>query len=257
MITNQLQYRVTKSTIEKFREAIRVAEASEPSEGVAPEFHQAAIDAYHSEIEALQSELDHYDDLRSGRIGSRQLGSLCEVPIALIEARIVAGISQKELGRRLGVAEQQIQRYEKNHYSGADLDRLQATADALGVDLVEHATYHPQETESVGKARARKVNRRSRYPRLEAVKGEAKMADKRTSAKGASAAGKTLGSPTASKAAKRAAASDLAQRKTNDQTGAAAASAAGKTLGSKGASKAAKSAAASDLSQRSKAKKNS
>src|SRR5206468_2210532 len=75
------------------------------------------------------------------------------------------------------------------------------------------------------------------------------MAGKTGKAAG-SAAGKTLGSKTASTAARRAAASDLAQVGNNKATSARAASSAGKTLGSKTASKAAKRAAASDLAQR-------
>jgi hypothetical protein len=73
---------------------------------------------------------------------------------------------------------------------------------------------------------------------------------RRTGKRAASAAGKTLRSKTAPKAARRAAASDLAQVGNSKRTSPRAASAAGKTLGSKSASKAAKRAAASDLAQR-------
>jgi hypothetical protein len=71
----------------------------------------------------------------------------------------------------------------------------------------------------------------------------------RTGQKAASAAGKTLRSKSASKTAKRAAASDLAQVGNRKVTGGKAASAAGKTLRSKSASKTTKRAAASDLAQ--------
>lgn len=74
----------------------------------------------------------------------------------------------------------------------------------------------------------------------------------RTGRKAASAAGKTLRSPSASKSAKRAAASDLSQVGNSRRTGRAAASAASKTLRSPSASKSAKRAAASDLAQRRK-----
>jgi hypothetical protein len=70
-----------------------------------------------------------------------------------------------------------------------------------------------------------------------------------TGRRAASAAGKTLGSKTAGKAAKTAAASDLAQVGNGKVTSRRAASAAGKTLGSSGASKSAKRSAASDLAQ--------
>lgn len=71
-----------------------------------------------------------------------------------------------------------------------------------------------------------------------------------TGPRAASAAGKTLTSPHASKAAKSAAASALAQTGTADVTGAKAASAAAKTLANPNASKAPKSAAVSALTQR-------
>jgi HTH-type transcriptional regulator/antitoxin HipB len=42
---------------------------------------------------------------------------------------------------RIGVAEQQVQRWEANDYSGVGLDRLQSIADALGVQIHETITY--------------------------------------------------------------------------------------------------------------------
>jgi hypothetical protein len=76
-----------------------------------------------------------------------------------------------------------------------------------------------------------------------------------TGKKAASAAGKTLSNPNASKAAKSAAASALTQYKSKEVTGAKAASNAGKTLANPNSSKAAKSAAASALTQRANKKK--
>jgi transcriptional regulator with XRE-family HTH domain len=38
-----------------------------------------------------------------------------ELPAALIEAGIAAGLTQRELAKRIKVAEQQIQRWEANH----------------------------------------------------------------------------------------------------------------------------------------------
>lgn len=73
---------------------------------------------------------------------------------------------------------------------------------------------------------------------------------KRTGPTAASMAGRTLRSTTASKPARSAAASALAQRGDSSVTSRAAASKAAKTLASPTASPAAKSAAASALSQR-------
>jgi transcriptional regulator with XRE-family HTH domain len=48
------------------------------------------------------------------------------LPGALIRSRIAAGLSQKDLGERLGMKEQQIQRYEATDYSGASFSTLSA-----------------------------------------------------------------------------------------------------------------------------------
>ena len=78
---------------------------------------------------------------RDGRIGQRELGSLRDFPTALIEARIVAGLTQKQLGELLEVKEQQIQRWEANLYSGVGVERLQDVADALGMEVKATVDY--------------------------------------------------------------------------------------------------------------------
>ena len=56
---------------------------------------------------------------------------------AVIGARIAVGLPQKELATRIGVREQQIQRYEATTYAGVSLERAQAILDALGVQIRE------------------------------------------------------------------------------------------------------------------------
>jgi transcriptional regulator with XRE-family HTH domain len=55
----------------------------------------------------------------------------------LIKARIAKGWSQRRLAEELGVAEQQIQRYESTGYTAASLARLCDVVAALGVDVRE------------------------------------------------------------------------------------------------------------------------
>lgn len=76
-----------------------------------------------------------------------------------------------------------------------------------------------------------------------------------TGARAASAAGRTLSNPSATRAERSAAASALAQRGTTSQTSARAASAAGRALSDPGATRAERSAAASALAQRPSRKK--
>jgi HTH-type transcriptional regulator/antitoxin HipB len=59
------------------------------------------------------------------------LGYIAVVPQDLIRARIASGLSQKELAKRLGMPEQQIQRYEAKEYESVSLARIAEIAKAL------------------------------------------------------------------------------------------------------------------------------
>jgi DNA-binding transcriptional regulator YiaG len=141
VITNERQYRITNAELKRFEEALAARATAGPSPDVHPRIHHAMLDAMASERDELRAQLDRYDDLRSGRIAQRTLNSLRELPIALIEARIAARLTQRELAERLSLPEQQVQRWEANGYSGVAIERLQEIADALQLQLHEKVTY--------------------------------------------------------------------------------------------------------------------
>jgi DNA-binding transcriptional regulator YiaG len=141
MITNERQFRIANAQLKRFEEALAAQMAMGPSPDVHPRIHQAMIDATVSERDELRAQLERYDDLRSGRVAQRTLPSIRELPIALIEARIAAQLTQRELAERLGVPEQQVQRWEANSYAGVGIDRLQEIADALKLGVLETITY--------------------------------------------------------------------------------------------------------------------
>ncbi len=141
MITNERQYRITKAALKRFEAGLVALKASGPGSDVHPRIHEAMIEANESQRDELCEELERYDDLRSGRVAQRTLHSLLELPIALIEARIAARLTQRELAKRLGVPEQQVQRWEANSYSGVAIERLQEIADALQLQVLETVTY--------------------------------------------------------------------------------------------------------------------
>jgi DNA-directed RNA polymerase specialized sigma subunit len=141
VITNERQYRITKSEARKFEQAIAAARGREPSPDVDPRIHQAMIESLESELAILHDDLKRYESLKAGKIKRRKVRSLRELPVLLIEGRIAAGLTQRQLGERLGIPEQQVQRYESTMYSGVSLDRLQDVADAVGLEMEEHVTY--------------------------------------------------------------------------------------------------------------------
>jgi DNA-binding XRE family transcriptional regulator len=141
MITNERQYRITKAGLKRFEDGLAALKASAPGPDVHLRIHEAMIEANESQRDELREELERYDDLRSGRVAQRTLNSWRELPIALIEARIAARLTQRELAKRLGVPEQQVQRWEANSYSGVAIERLQEIADALQLQVLETVTY--------------------------------------------------------------------------------------------------------------------
>ena len=55
----------------------------------------------------------------------------------MIKARVALGMTQKELGEKTGVKEQQIQRDEANQYSSAGFHPIAEVADALEIKIKE------------------------------------------------------------------------------------------------------------------------
>jgi len=163
MITNERQYRITKAWLKKFEASAAAHERRDPSPDVHPRIHRAAGEALQSEAAELRRQLQEYDRLRAGRVKQRTLGSLTELPKAIIEARIAARITQKGLAARLGVAEQQVQRWEASEYAGVSMERLQQVADALGATITERVRFPA--SAQVGTSKPRASTRRARTPR--------------------------------------------------------------------------------------------
>ncbi len=137
MIKNERQYRITKSQAEKFQRSL--ADLAVPPNGdkIHPLLMKAQEDALRSQLADLQSSLQEYEALRNGHHTVIEAQTFDELPEALIKARIVLGLSQKELGDRLGLKEQQIQRYEATAYASASLERLSEIIQALGLRVRE------------------------------------------------------------------------------------------------------------------------
>ena len=134
MIKNERQYRITKGWIQKFTQTVdRLDAHPEESASLHPLLRKAERDGLAGQIETLQQEVREYEALRDGPPRTFALGSFEETPRALIQARIAAGLSQKELAGRLGLKEQQIQRYEATEYASASMARVSAVIQALGL----------------------------------------------------------------------------------------------------------------------------
>jgi ribosome-binding protein aMBF1 (putative translation factor) len=132
MIKNERQYRITKAQAAKLEAALEAfsSQASDDRK-THPRLVKAQADALRSQLESLRGELREYEKIKAGDVPPPDLSYIAVVPQDLVRARIASGLTQKELAERLGMPEQQIQRYEATEYESVSLARIMEIAKAL------------------------------------------------------------------------------------------------------------------------------
>jgi hypothetical protein len=101
-----------------------------------PRLQEALLISVDTMLRPLEAEIAEFEALRAGGIATFTAASLEALPVVLVQARIVAGLTQRQLAARLGSAESAVQRDEAGGYARATLARLARVAEALGVRLV-------------------------------------------------------------------------------------------------------------------------
>ena|ERR1051325_3646408 len=132
MIKNERQYRITKAQAAKLEAALEAfSSQSAGDRKTHPRLIKAQADALRSQLDSLRGELREYEDMKTGETPPPDLSYIAAVAQNLVRARIASGLSQKELAERLGMPEQQIQRYEATEYESVSLARIMEIAKAL------------------------------------------------------------------------------------------------------------------------------
>jgi transcriptional regulator with XRE-family HTH domain len=136
MITNDRQYKITKSQIENFQQSLdSLALSATVTEKIHPKLLELQKNSIESQLNDLLREVKEYEDLKAGKIVVTEVNSLKDLPLALIKARIANGFTQAELAAKIGVKMQQIQRYEAEKYDSASVKTLLKIADSLEIKL--------------------------------------------------------------------------------------------------------------------------
>jgi len=136
IILNEREARRARAFLARVDEALSSPAAVAPSRYTIPaevwELHERAL---RSNRRAAASMLAAYDEIRQGKQSSVLENWKREPGVILIIARIARGLSQLELAERLGMREQQIQRYEAERYRTISLQNMRRVASALGVTV--------------------------------------------------------------------------------------------------------------------------
>ena len=136
MIKNERQYWVTRSEVERFESLLADCEESDTSDNVHPLLAKALRDASNSRLLDLKADLQEYESLKSGKFDMSSLMVVSALPEMLIKARIARGMTQRDLAERIGLKEQQIQRYEATDYASASLSRIMDVVAGLRAENV-------------------------------------------------------------------------------------------------------------------------
>lgn len=138
MITNEFQYRNTKSILGEFQNTLDSLEGTADLASK-PKLRAIEIAAVRSQMESLAEELVACETLRTGNVKTLFSDSVLGFADLLVRARVARGWTQAQLAEALGIAVQQVQRYESTGYVSASLSRINDVAQALDIEVSETA----------------------------------------------------------------------------------------------------------------------
>ena len=135
LILNEREARDARTTALELDRLLSSEQAFDPIiAGLPPQVvtgFRKAIAAERSEVEAIVAA---YESAKVGNFEELKRRAKNDPGLSLIVARIARNLTQKELARKLGLKEQQIQRYEADRYSTISLTNFRRIASLLGVD---------------------------------------------------------------------------------------------------------------------------
>lgn len=157
IILNEREARRARAFLARVDEALSSSVAVAPSRYTIPaevwELHERALQ-FNRRVAA--SMLEAYEEIRQGKQSNVLENWKREPGVILIIARIARGLSQLELADRLGMREQQIQRYEAERYRTISLQNMRRVASALGVTF--EATLDSANSSVVGALKTQKTD---------------------------------------------------------------------------------------------------
>lgn len=170
IILNEREVREARGRIARLSEALQSERALDSVvAGLPPEVTAQVTRMMRGERERLEAAVGAYEQAKdTGRASDLGILAGRDPGLTLIVARIAKGYSQRDLAWRLGLKEQQIQRYEAERYSQISLKNYGRLASLLGVCLSADIQEKPEfrgldrVIEDVSKADIRKILKHGR-----------------------------------------------------------------------------------------------
>lgn len=135
VILNERDARNARAMASELDKLLSSAQAFEPIiAGLPPEVVSGFRKAIKTEKRELEVLIAAYETAKEGDFEHLQRRAGDDPGLSLIVARIARNLTQKELARKLGLKEQQIQRYEADRYNSISLANFLRIANFLGLD---------------------------------------------------------------------------------------------------------------------------
>lgn len=145
IVLNEKELRDARARVAKLSDALSSESGiAQLVSNLPPEVVAQVTKMMKAERHRLLSAIEAFESAKGAGDASSLLKEAGTDPgVTLIVARIAKGYSQKDLARRLGVKEQQVQRYESDRYSSISLKNYARVAALLGVQLHASITENP------------------------------------------------------------------------------------------------------------------
>jgi DNA-binding Xre family transcriptional regulator len=141
MLKNERQYNSARAKLKNWIKNLEVLAEREAQKQVADWLLEEERFGIEQQIKQLAAEIQEYEDLLNGKKPPMPMAAvLDDLPRTLIQLRIFRRWTQKDLATRLGMQENQLQKYEAENYSGVAFQNLQKIAHVLEEDAEER---HP------------------------------------------------------------------------------------------------------------------
>jgi len=130
MIKNERQYTKTSKLLAEWKANLALMRTN-PVPNAPDWLREEQVFAATEEIKNLQRQIDEYEAIRSGKQRLADLRFVDELPSLLIGWRIQRHWTQRQLADKLGMHENQIQKYENEDYRCASFETIHRVADVL------------------------------------------------------------------------------------------------------------------------------
>jgi HTH-type transcriptional regulator/antitoxin HigA len=137
MIKNEKQYKITKKKLQE----IRGHNERMKNEGEHLPVKEKLILAAGIYLqEEMENEIAAYEQLTINISPILEERSIDELPELLIEFKVQSGLTQKEFSKKIGMKEQQLQRYEAENFKSISFKNLLKILHAVGLEITVKGT---------------------------------------------------------------------------------------------------------------------